>query len=674
MLQAPTTAPKEQAKASRTAIMPEPERLLHPPLSGLALLRHDTRPGLRSASGADQLRQHFAGLQKGIGNRAILRRLSNSAPVLQTKLTVNQPSDPYEQEADRVADQVMRMPDSKLSDLTESFSPTAKLLRKCSCGDSGGSGSCPECAEAKLQRSAHGPSAVSEAPPIVHEVIRSPGQPLDPAARTFMEPRFGRDFSGVRIHTGPMAAKSAGAISAEAYTVDQHVIFAPNRYSPGTEGGRRLLAHELAHIVQHSGQRSVRRFTTGEHIEIGNAAYALAASGFSGPAFKQSPLYLTLLRGSQLPTGSRVKAYGEIVADGDFFQTFEDLIRESGERPGQLGMAVLATRNVHHFTPNNIRAWIPQHDFAVDQMLFAHGQLQYVKDWLANIDPLLQGARSALLRNDDARAERLLSEYQRRFNSQSKRMETIIQSAHGRAQQALARNAFAEHFLTDAFSAGHVVTPRQEILQEAGVRLDQMPSRAGVLRSALLGTTWEELGEVRAQARSLAWHDLDNLYGVEVQDNRLGAAPWIACGDGCSARTSDPHWAATRASVVRATAESIKDLWRAGLTGVRPPDYRAVLDLVPRPTFNNYPGWDASDWQNQLQYIRGDRSRPASGDRLTPFAVELHPIEHCAQPDIGCYEPFLLTAKDWIRQYSFDRWVQPWIGRIRANAATRYRF
>jgi hypothetical protein len=145
MLQAPTNPLKEQAKASRTAMMLEPERLLYPPLSRLALLRHDNRPGLRSTSGADQLRQHFAGLQKGIGNQAILRTLSNSAPVLHTKLTVNQPGDPYEQEADCVADRVMRMPDSKVSDLKESFSPTSKLLLKCSCGDTGGSGSCPEC-------------------------------------------------------------------------------------------------------------------------------------------------------------------------------------------------------------------------------------------------------------------------------------------------------------------------------------------------------------------------------------------------------------------------------------------------------------------------------------------------------------------------------------------------
>jgi hypothetical protein len=91
MLQAPITAPKEQAKASCTAVMPAPQRFLQPPFSGMASLRHDTRHGSRSASGANQLRQHIAGLQEGIGNQAMLRTWSHSAPVLQTKLTVNQP-------------------------------------------------------------------------------------------------------------------------------------------------------------------------------------------------------------------------------------------------------------------------------------------------------------------------------------------------------------------------------------------------------------------------------------------------------------------------------------------------------------------------------------------------------------------------------------------------------
>src|SRR5512134_563730 len=88
------------------------------------------------------------------------------------------------------------------------------------------------------------------APPIVHEALRSPGQPLDAATRAFMEPRFGHDFSGVRVHTDARAAESARAVQALAYTVGRDIVFGDQRYSPQTSPGRRLLAHELTHTLQ----------------------------------------------------------------------------------------------------------------------------------------------------------------------------------------------------------------------------------------------------------------------------------------------------------------------------------------------------------------------------------------------------------------------------------------
>jgi hypothetical protein len=636
---------------------------------------------------ATHLQRQLSGLHRTLGNQAVLHLLSHPTPALQTKLTINQPGDRYEQEADHVADQVMRMPDpagaTGISPAPPSSSAAASsshLQRKCACGGSTESGAvCAECEKKELMRSATGPAPVAgPAPPIVHDVIRSPGQPLDQATRAFMEPRFGRDFSGVSVHRDSRAATSARAVSAYAYTIGNHIIFDSGRYAPETISGRRLLAHELAHVVQQSktassGRASIQRFSTKEHFDIGNDAYARVAGQFSGPAFRKSDMYQTLQQGSTLPTGSRVKTYGDIVADGDYFETFEDLIRESGKRPGRAGMAALATRNIHHFTPNNIQAWLPQHDLSVSQMKFAHDQLVYVREWLNNIDPILRRARAALDRNNDAEAERLLNEYQRRFNAQGKRMESIAHDAHDLARQALARNAFAEHFLTDAFSAGHVVTPRKEILQEAHVQLADIPSTPKLVRSVLF-TTWGELEEVRAQARSLAWHDLDNANGVEVQNSKAHPKTWIACGDGCSGPPAHSHWAATRDAVVEATTESIKDLWRAGLTGVRPPDYKAVTDLVPHPTFKNYPNWNSLDWRNQLGYIRGDNVPHVPGEQLDPFSVVLHPIEHCGQLDPGCYDPFILTNKDWVQQYSFDHWVRPWIARLTATAATRYRF
>jgi hypothetical protein len=88
---------------------------------------------------------------------------------------------------------------------------------------------------------------------VVDEVLRSPGRPLDPQVRGFMESRLGHDFGGVRVHTDGRAAESARAVSARAYTAGADIAFAQGEYTPHTGAGQRLLAHELAHVVQQSG-------------------------------------------------------------------------------------------------------------------------------------------------------------------------------------------------------------------------------------------------------------------------------------------------------------------------------------------------------------------------------------------------------------------------------------
>jgi hypothetical protein len=172
---------------------------------------------------------------------------------VQAKLTVNQPGDPYEQEADRVADQVMRMPDSNVAVAAPAFSGALRRhQRQCACGGSGGNGGmCAECAEEeKLHRAAASPAPVPEAPAIVHDVLRSPGNPLDPQTQAFFEARFGADFSRVRVHTDARAAQSAAAVNALAYTTEEHIAFAADQYAPRTSAGRKLLAHELTHVLQ----------------------------------------------------------------------------------------------------------------------------------------------------------------------------------------------------------------------------------------------------------------------------------------------------------------------------------------------------------------------------------------------------------------------------------------
>jgi Domain of unknown function (DUF4157) len=105
-------------------------------------------------------------------------------------------------------------------------------------------------------RSAVAGASIDRAPPIVDEVLRSPGQPLDASMQARMSSRFGHDFSRVRVHADAVANASAVAVGARAYTVGHDVVFGPAAYAPATSAGERLLAHELAHTIQQHGAPS----------------------------------------------------------------------------------------------------------------------------------------------------------------------------------------------------------------------------------------------------------------------------------------------------------------------------------------------------------------------------------------------------------------------------------
>jgi len=143
---------------------------------------------------------------------------------------------------------------------TLTAAPSGILQRKCtSCGTHTIAGEkCEDCKNKNgiLQRKSLNNSEHSEVPPIVSEVLLSSGQPLDRATRAFMEPRFGYDYSGVRIHTNTEAAQSAQAVNALAYTVGRHIVFGAGQFAPQTSVGRQLLAHELAHVTQQSQSKS----------------------------------------------------------------------------------------------------------------------------------------------------------------------------------------------------------------------------------------------------------------------------------------------------------------------------------------------------------------------------------------------------------------------------------
>jgi outer membrane protein OmpA-like peptidoglycan-associated protein len=169
---------------------------------------------------------------------------------LQTKLRINEPGDIYEQEADGVAEQVMRMPASE--------APVApapvQISRKCA--------ACEEQDKLQKKEAQTVQSIGGEAPARVHEVLHSSGQPLDAATRAYFEPRFGRDFSRVRVHADTAAAQSAREVNAHAYTVGYNIVFGVGRFAPATQEGRRLIAHELTHVVQQSGLDHAARQVT----------------------------------------------------------------------------------------------------------------------------------------------------------------------------------------------------------------------------------------------------------------------------------------------------------------------------------------------------------------------------------------------------------------------------
>ena len=166
---------------------------------------------------------------------------------LQSKLLVGSATDPLEAEADSIAERVLR---GQPPPTSRSAAPAVR--RKCDCEDSGKPcDSCNDENEGKLMRRSTAPHiAPTVAPPIVHQVLRSPGQPLDPATRAFFEPRFGADFSNVRVRFDSRANRSAAAIASRAYTVGNDIVFADGQYAPHSSSGRKLLAHELAHVLQ----------------------------------------------------------------------------------------------------------------------------------------------------------------------------------------------------------------------------------------------------------------------------------------------------------------------------------------------------------------------------------------------------------------------------------------
>jgi hypothetical protein len=193
----------------------------------------------------DALRRSHDGVKVApILNKKSLAAFPTRHPLVQPKLRIGQPNDKYEQEADRVADRVMKMqePNGSLGER-----PTgSQLVQRES--------TCHEC---KNESESIRAKPAANTTPILTtglqgqvQSLKGGGQPLPRSIRNFFEPRFDRDFSQVRVHTSGKAVEAAESVNARAFTLGKNVVFGVGQYTPETSGGKRLLAHELTHVVQ----------------------------------------------------------------------------------------------------------------------------------------------------------------------------------------------------------------------------------------------------------------------------------------------------------------------------------------------------------------------------------------------------------------------------------------
>ena len=189
-------------------------------------------------------------LQRAFGNRALMR-------MVQAKLAVSKPGDEYEQEADRVAEAVVGAPDARPKPgLTpEIQTRPANVQRQTS--------STPEDESEEVEVHAKpadgGGGARAEAPSVENGIddLKGSGREMPHSVKSYFEPRFGHDFGGVRLHTDADAARLARSLNARAFTVGRDIVFGEGEYAPQTLEGKKLLAHELTHVLQQRGGRSV---------------------------------------------------------------------------------------------------------------------------------------------------------------------------------------------------------------------------------------------------------------------------------------------------------------------------------------------------------------------------------------------------------------------------------
>jgi outer membrane protein OmpA-like peptidoglycan-associated protein len=533
---------------------------------------------------------------------------------LRRKLAVGAADDPLEREADDIAEHVIHSSAEGTAPasprLQSSRIPSAPLQRKCACGGNA-SGPCEECQKREEQS---GGTAVihrqakpggnsdrgAEAPPIVHQALSSPGLPLETPVRSRMERGFQHDFGDVRIHTGPLAAQSAQAVHAHAYTTGNSVVFAEGRYAPQSDPGQRLLAHELAHVVQQRGgsghtstgsvvssqsSPKLQRFGSTEHEELGNT------TGVSNIDLG----------------GGVVLTWGQVLAlAGDYYGSLADLQADTASPDGRARIRAAMTRAG---LPSVASSTLPVPSPADDRAILT----QYLQLVVHNIPHFLGGGTSR---------ETWLDHHTRAIDS------AIREGLSGAPlNNGFLLEAFGQHFYTDSFSGGHIRTPRKDIsdwyrivfgprvvnhfidtlraraeseiysqvMGSVGVAVEFLTPNIGTAVRLFIhhavGTRLDTaIAGIGGRAAMVDWfglivggmvsgtiHDLEGDRGVVVR-SRAHPAPWTAYGDGL---LDDPRNADSRAEAVAGVAEAKADIDLAYLIALGEHTRKST---VPLPT------------------------------------------------------------------------------------------
>src|ERR1700744_2586275 len=380
---------------------------------------------------------------------------------IQLKLSVGAPDDPMEHEADAMADKVMRMPETSFiqrraaahapADYDDEFVRLKPLASQVT---------------PFIQTKSKGASTISESVSSGIKSSMGSGSQMQGDTKSFMESRFGTNFSDVKIHTGDESIGLNRSLNAKAFTVSNNIYFNSGQYQPETDSGKHLLAHELTHVLQQGKTTSdmVQRFESEEHQQLGNEASYGRVYNLGTAA---SPFYLT---------------HGDILAlSGDVFGAYElfELAKNTKKTKENEGVG---TRDEIIWALQDPRIWEMRSDKSTEPNPFK-GQTdpRFTKGTgiYAGYD-ITQEVKDEVF----AKYQRLGSKNAGHFASPQGRdasgntiydpnsaggnylglHKIAIKKADmaGRADEgvdaALAYEAAAQHFLTDSFSAGHLRT------------------------------------------------------------------------------------------------------------------------------------------------------------------------------------------------------------------------